>query len=335
MTGRRLLVPLVLLRDLIVAGLFVAVVWPLWILPWGGAATLGRWYGYVVDLLWVSGRRVGMINLRRAYGPDLTPRDARRRTRAVFGSLGQSLAEGAQFARRFGQAGWDWAREYEPEDPALEQRILADPRPKILVSGHLGSWEVAVAIAGQRVGPGGSVIARHVDNPVVDRIFRWIRTRSGRHWIDKRGGASEALARLRAGESVAMLLDENAGHRGVFVDYFGRPASTSRLPAQLSLMTGAPVVLGAAVREEGRARFLYRLAIFEPPDPAAGPDGVRDLTARIVQQWEEWVRLTPLQWRWVHWRWKTRPDGSLETYGRRDVVACFGDPDARRGKGSS
>lgn len=53
-----------------------------------------------------------------------------------------------------------------------------------------------------------------------------------------------------------MLIDENAGHRGVFVDYFGRPASTSRLPAQLSLMTGAPVVLGAAVRQEGRARFL-------------------------------------------------------------------------------
>lgn len=76
MAGRPLLASLVLLRDAILAAVFVAVVWPLWVLPWRPAAALGRWCGYIVDLVWIPGRRVGMINLRRAYGlasPGVTP----------------------------------------------------------------------------------------------------------------------------------------------------------------------------------------------------------------------------------------------------------------------
>jgi KDO2-lipid IV(A) lauroyltransferase len=213
---------------------------------------------------------------------------------------------------------------HEPEDPELEQRILADSRPKIFVSGHLGSWEIALAMAAQRVGARGAAIVRPVDNPFINRIFRRIRLSEPGQWIDKRGAAAEALARVRAGESVALLLDENAGHRGVFVDFFGRPASTSKLAALLSLTTGAPIVVGAALRQENRRTFRYRLAVFEPQDVAEEPDAARALTARVVTQWEDWVRQAPLQWRWVHWRWKTRPDGSLETYRRSDVAACFG-----------
>lgn len=311
------------LRDAALALFFVSVAWPLWILPWRGATTLGRWYGYIVYLFWAPGRRTGMINLRHAYGPDMTRRTARRWTRAVVGSLGQGFAEGAQFARHLARPGWNWEAVHEPEDPDLEQRILADPRPKIFVSGHLGSWEVALAMAGQRVGARGAAIVRRVDNPFINAILRRIRVSHPEQWIDKQGAAGQALERLRSGGSIALLLDENAGHRGVFVDFFGRPASTSRLAAQLSLMTGAPVVVGAALRQEGRRTFLFRLAVFEPPGMQEGPDGVQTMTARIVRQWKDWVRQAPLQWRWVHWRWKTRPDGSLETYGRRDVAACF------------
>src|SRR5205807_7917448 len=129
---------------------------------------------------------------------------------------------------------------------------------------------------------------------------------------DKTGAAAAALARLRRGDSVAMLLDENGGYRGVFVEFFGRPASTGRLPALLSLETGAPIVVGACVRRPGR-RFLYRLALLEA-GRERDAEAVALLTQQIVATLERWVRDDPTQWRWIHWRWKTRPDGSGEAY---------------------
>ena len=132
--------------------------------------------------------------------------------------------------------------------------------------------------------------------------------RGGGEIIEKTGAVAPALAALRSGTSVAILLDENGGRSGPFPLFFGRPASTRKTPALLSALTGAPIVVGAAVRRG--SRFLFRLALLEPPPGAAAPRDVRDATGRIVAIWEAWVREDPLQWRWIHWRWKTRPGGT-------------------------
>src|SRR5207237_662532 len=81
---------------------------------------------------------------------------------------------------------------------------------------------------------------------------------------------------------------------------FGRPASTGRLPALLSLKTGAPIVVGACVRRPGR-RFLYRLALLEA-GRERDAEAVALLTQQIVATLERWVRDDPTQWRWIHWR---------------------------------
>ena len=313
---------LVLLRDGFVAALLLPALAPLWMLPWRAALALGCWYGYAACAAWPLGRRVGMINLRRAYGPSLTQASARRAVWTVFGSLGQSIAEGVQFARRFRHAGDRWRSLYECEDLDLERRILDDPRPKILVMGHLGSWELAGALAALRIGRVGAMIGRRVDNPFLDALWRRIRARYGGEWIEKRGAAHEALRRLRGGQSVAMLLDEHGGPRGVFVPFFGVPASTRKTPAVLSLATGAPVIVGACVRRP-RQPFLYRLASLEPDRRLGTDEAIADLTARIVSTYEGWIREAPLQWRWIHWRWKARPDGAEERYGRVELAEAF------------
>jgi KDO2-lipid IV(A) lauroyltransferase len=314
--------------DLFLAAAVLAVAGPLWFLPWRWAVALGDFYGRCAAAFWPIARRAAMINLRRAYGPAMDRPRAARWTRETFGSLGRSIAEGIQFARRFKNGG-DPGERIDVEDPELEARILADPRPKIFVTGHLGSWEVAIGAASRRV-RGGAVVIRRIDNPFLNAVVKRLRLRRGSEWIEKRGASSEALRRLRAGESVALLADENGGARGIFVDFFGRPASTHKTPALLSALTGAPIVAGAAIRRGDR--FLFKLAVVEPRPAARAPDPdgeIRRLTAEVAAIFERWVRDTPTQWRWIHWRWRSRPDGTEETYRRGDLVACFRDGASR------
>jgi KDO2-lipid IV(A) lauroyltransferase len=214
---------------------------------------------------------------------------------------------------------------YQPEDPLLEARILRDPRPKIFVTGHLGSWEVTMLMLALRVPEAGAAIARRVDNPFVNELVRRLRVSRDSQWIEKRGAVAEAHKRLRKGESIAMLLDENGGPNGPFATFFGRPASTRKTAALFSIMTGAPIVIGAAVRSPSTVGFLFRLAVLEPGlEDHGDPRAVSRLTQEMVRVYETWVREDPLQWRWLHWRWKSRPGGTEETYSSRDLAECFG-----------
>jgi Kdo2-lipid IVA lauroyltransferase/acyltransferase len=320
-TAGSFLRPLVLARDLLLTLLALPFLLPLRFLPWNAACALGSFYGLAAWTVMGKARRAGLVNLRRAFGPSMSRAEAGRAVRAVFASLGRSLAEGIRFSAAPFRADGSWKSFYDAEDPDLEARILADPRPKVFVTGHLGSWEVAMQMVGLALGGRGAAVARRVDNPFLDALARRVRYGDGA-FIEKRGAVAPALAALRSGRSVAVLLDENGGRSGPFPLFFGRPASTRKTPALLSALTGAPIVVGAAVRR-GR-RFLFRLAFFEPPGGGAPtPRDVADATERIVRVWEAWVREDPLQWRWIHWRWKTRPGGGEETYTRRDVDEAF------------
>ena len=330
--GRRLLAaaakPALVAVDLFLAGVVLIIGAPLWLLPWKAAARLGRFYGRCGYFLWPVARRAGMMNLRRAYGDAMTYGRARAETMEVFANLGQSIAEGIQFSRRFRSGGGCWENLYEAENPELEKRLLADPRPRIFVTGHLGSWEIAMALVGLRFPEKGAVIARRVDNPFVNALVRWLRLARDSQWIEKSGAAGEAHERLKNGESIAMLLDENGGPRGPFVRFFGRPASTRKTAAVLSLATGTPIVIGAAVRRPETGKVLFRLASIEP-DACSASDpskAILTLTQEIVRVYEDWVRDDPLQWRWIHWRWRSRPGGLEETYRRQDLKECFSVP---------
>jgi Kdo2-lipid IVA lauroyltransferase/acyltransferase len=305
--------------------LVLLAILPVWLLPWQVAVGLGRAFGAAAYWLWPEGRRAGVINVRRAFGVAMPAAACRAAVHEVCAAMGASVAEGVQFTRRYrrGQAGW--TKWYEAEDPALEADVLARPGPKIFVTAHLGSWEVGLMMVGLRMGPSGAAIMRRIDNPLLNAALERLRAPGGSRVIEKRGAVEHALAALQRGESVAMLLDENGGPRGPFVEFFGRPASTRKTAALLSVMTGAPIVVGAAIRRPGRP-FLFRLAVLEPP-ASRSPRDVTPLTAEVTAVLERWIRETPWQWRWIHWRWRTRPDGTREEYTRaveREVFAVSG-----------
>jgi len=308
--------------DGVVAVAAMVVIVPLVCLPWRVVGWVGRRYGDFLFVVYSLGRRTGAINLRRAYGPSMTRLRARRMTRLVCEHLAQAVAEGLWCLRPGGARSFVRSGRVTEEDPEVSRQALTDPRPKMLVTAHLGAWDLAIIWARMAHGR-GAVVQRVFDNRVLQAMLEWARAPLG-DTISKRGAAGEILTRLRQGQSVALIVDENAGPRGCFVPFYGRVASTQCTPALLAIQTSCPIVLTAMVRRPGGG-YWCRAAWFDPADTDAAWT-VETLTAAVTAQLERWIRDDPEQWRWIHWRWKTRPDGTEERYDLAALRSCFEEP---------
>jgi KDO2-lipid IV(A) lauroyltransferase len=113
---------------------------------------------------------------------------------------------------------------------------------------------------------------------------------------------------LRRGGVLSFIADQDAGQNGLYVDFFGRPASTHKAIALLALEHQAPVIVGYARRVGNR--FHYEVgcsAIIEPGEFSGTPDDVRLLTQRFTTALESAIRRDPDQYLWLHRRWKHQP----------------------------
>ena len=178
-------------------------------------------------------------------------------------------------------------------------------RGVVLVTGHLGNWEIggsALAVRGVPL----DVVAQRQHNPLFDRAITWARERLGMRVIERGRAPKEGLRALRQGRVVAFVADQDARRAGVFVPFFGRLASTHRGPALLALRTGAPLFLGSALRVPGGG---YRIRLEEIAVETTGEmdDVVARWTAAFTARLEAAIREAPEQYFWFHRRWKTRP----------------------------
>jgi KDO2-lipid IV(A) lauroyltransferase len=115
---------------------------------------------------------------------------------------------------------------------------------------------------------------------------------------------------------VGFIADQNAGPKGIFVDFFGRKASTYKSIGLLAMQYQVPVVIGYARRQSESFRFKMCVQdIIYPEDWASQPDALRYITQRYTKAIEDFVSEDPGQYLWVHRRWKTRPKGEVaESY---------------------
>ncbi len=126
-------------------------------------------------------------------------------------------------------------------------RLLCSGRPVIIVSGHYGNWEVAIGTFGMFGFPMG-VVARDLDNPYLHRWFVKFRQQTGHRLISKKGGGADMLATLERRGHLALMGDQDAGSTGLFVDFFGKPASTFKSIALVALEYRAYLTVGYAIR---------------------------------------------------------------------------------------
>lgn len=187
--------------------------------------------------------------------------------------------------------------------------MTRNSRGLVMLTGHYGNWEVlgyAVAMLGFET----VSVARPLDNPYVYDFVIGVRERMGQKIIAKKGMTDEVQAELEKKGMVGFIADQDAGKKGLFVDFFHRKASTYKSIGILAMHYDVPIIIGYARRVEGKYQFhIGTQDIIQPDDWKAQADPLMYITQRYTKAIEDMVRDDPSQYLWVHRRWKNRPRG--------------------------
>ncbi len=268
-------------------------------LPRRVSLAAGGALGALFHRLHGSRRELAVANLRAAF-PERTEADCRVILRATFSQLGRHIVDFLCFD----------AMSLEQMLPLVDieghehvRRAAAGGRGVMYFAGHFGSWELQIMVHALRFEP-IVMVARTLDNPLLEGLVERIRTRVGTRVLPRQGALRELLRELRRGGSVGMMIDQHIQDRSaVAVEFFGRPAATTSAIASLALHTGASIVPVFALPLPGnRYRLIYEAPI-APPDPDH-PDAVRIYTQRCTDLLERYVRRDPHLWLWMHRRWR-------------------------------
>lgn len=188
------------------------------------------------------------------------------------------------------------------EDRLLRELVDAG-RPAIVVTGHLGNWEVAAAAASDVVQL--HAVAHRPRNPHIQRNLERMRALTGHRILYTDEGIAPIRACLERGEWVAMLPDKHLNSNRVPVEFFGRWVKAPSAPASLAYRTGAPILPAAGFRTGGTPAFsVEHEALIEPDRSAGFRDELRRLTQGYMTGLERLIRRHPEQWIWFHRRWK-------------------------------
>jgi KDO2-lipid IV(A) lauroyltransferase len=257
-------------------------------------------------------RRAVVEKQLTAVFPEKSPDEVERIARAAYGHLGRTTIETAVLPSYSRSEILDLFEDVHGWS-IVEER-LARGKGLIVVTGHLGNWELGGAYLAARGLPIDAV-ARHMNNPLFDRYLTATRQRIGMTVVHDDQAVKRVPRSLRSGRAVAFLVDQGAvGLASSWVPFFGRYAKTPRGPAVFALRLGAPIVFGVALRQpSGR----YALT-FEPIDVEDTGDRESDVD-RIVTEYtatlERWVRRAPEQYLWHHRRWKHQRPGTPPALG--------------------
>ena len=272
-------------------------------LPWRRAAAVGAALGRAGYRPFGIRRAVVEEQIAAAF-PAWPPERVREVAAASYASLGRTTIEAALLPALGTRGVFDLFAEVEGWD--VLEAARAEGNGVIVVTGHLGNWEVGGSYVAARGIPIDG-IARQQENPLFDRFLTTTREQLGMQVVWDGDAVRRTPRALRDGHVVAFLVDQGTlGLASTWVPFFGRLAKTPRGPAVFALRLGAPIVFAAAVRRpDGR----FHLGFERVPVASTG-DRERDVDAIVASYTatlERWVRRTPEQYFWQHRRWKHQP----------------------------
>lgn len=250
-------------------------------------------------------RRKTQHNLKLAFSEEMDAKKLKRLALQVFENVGKNVAD----AVRLNNMKWEEINRITHIE-GLEYFDNAYKMGKgvIALTGHISNFELLAAwfsIKGYKV----SVIGRELYDPRLDALLVKNRKSVGLENIPSSTSVKLVVKVLRSGRTLGVLADQDSSRvRGVFVNFFGRPARTPVGPVLLAYKTGSPIVPMAILREE---KNKYRIIVKPPIELIFTQDRKKDtknVTQRYTQVLESIIREYPDQWLWMHDRWKSKPE---------------------------
>lgn len=276
-------------------------------LPLRVALGLGNWLGYLAYLIDKRHREVARENLRYAFPERCSdPVVCDRLVRQCYWHFCTMAIEIAVIPRKLHQPMWRLMFAFDGLERLADQ--VLNERAMMIVTPHFGNWEVAGYLTGI-LGLKTHAIARTLDNPYLHEFFLRFRQKTGQTILNKSGDFERITNVLVNRGTIVTLGDQAAGEKGLFVDFFHRPASTHKAVALFSLQHDAPMVVVGVARVGTPIKFKCFVEDIIDPREYTGKRlaGVKEITIRFTKAFERLVRRYPEQYFWLHRRWKHEP----------------------------
>ncbi len=287
---------------LLEAGLFVLLSLPLAILPLRWSLKAGEILGLLVFYFWRGRRRIAIENLKstvssRAMKISEPVEDIIRNN---FRNLGRSFTEVIKIYYGLGKPIIDSVSIVGTENLLAAK---AKGNGSLFITGHCGNWELlAIAAAAKLLG--SSVVARPINNPYLNNIVEKVRKRYGNSIIYKKGALKPIMQTLKKNGIVGILMDQAViSDEGYVIDFLGRGAWTTKMPALIARKTGT-AVLPAFIHREGKGHIITIYPEVELSHNDDTENAVKEDTATFSGFIEEYVKEHPSEWLWIHRRWK-------------------------------
>ncbi len=287
-------------------GLFRALAFVLSFIPLSGCYKMADFFGAFAFRVLGIRRGIMLQNLRSAFGSGKSESELYAIAEASMRNL---LKLALEFIRT-PQVSKNPERYIEPPDMSPLLDAVAKHGNFIAVVSHFGNWEW-LAIPLKPFGLFTHAIGRPLKNPYLYRYIKKTREAANLKNIDKAGAVGESIRVLKQKGILAVLIDQHESRGAVWVDFFGRKASTSTLPAMLALKYGCPVLPAFFYRNEnGCSRIQYGPAF---PLIRSGhlQEDLLANTQQYVSKIEEEIRKRPGDWLWAHRRWRKPKERAL------------------------
>ncbi|MBN1512317.1 MAG: lysophospholipid acyltransferase family protein [Phycisphaerae bacterium] len=264
-----------------------------------------RVFGRIWRVVWPRHYRLAKQHLRLAYGDSLAPEEVERIALRSMQHLIMMVFEMAFAPRLIDE--WTWRKYVQPVGIEEALQVMLRGKGALLLTAHFGGWELAGYLLATY---GFDIVAimRPLDNEYLNRFVVRTRQRRGLRLINKKGATAQAEDIIRSGAALGFIADQNAGSKGMFVDFFGVKASAYKSIGLLAMDMEVPIIVGYARRVGDR--FFYEVGvqrIIYPHEWQDQADPLRWITQEYTTAIETFVRKWPEQYLWIHRRWKSRP----------------------------